>query len=51
MIPQDIGILHIGGLDNFRSAFGEDPNFYRDKNWYVSSFRGLITKGSTWKYR
>lgn len=40
MVPEDIGILHIGGLDNFRSAFGETSDFFRDKPWYVSSFRG-----------
>lgn len=38
--PEDLGILHIGGLDNFRSAFGDDKPFFADKSWYVSSFRG-----------
>jgi hypothetical protein len=40
MTPEDIGLLHIGGLDNFRSVFGEDSAFFADKPWYVSSFRG-----------
>ena len=37
---EDLGILHIGGLDNFRSVFGADSNFFRDKSWYVASYRG-----------
>lgn len=31
---------HVGGLDNFRMVFGTDSQFFRDKDWYVSSFRG-----------
>ena len=38
--PEDLGMLHIGGLDNFRSVFGDDTKFFADKDWYVSSFRG-----------
>ena len=37
---EDLGILHVGGLDNFRSAFGEDTPFFAGKPWYVDSFRG-----------
>mgnify|MGYP001561793781 CR=1 FL=1 len=37
--PEDLGILHIGGLDNFRSVFGHDSTFFKDKPWYVSHFR------------
>ncbi|MBK7949840.1 MAG: metallophosphoesterase [Deltaproteobacteria bacterium] len=37
---EDIGILHVGGLDNFRSAFGDDKPFFAGKPWYVASFRG-----------
>ncbi len=37
---EDMGILHVGGLDNFRSVFGADTGFFRDKSWYVDSFRG-----------
>jgi len=40
MTPEDIGLLHIGGLDNFRSVFGSQAEFFKDKPWYVSSFRG-----------
>lgn len=40
MTPEDIGMLHIGGLDNFRSVFGADQRFFADKEWYVASFRG-----------
>ncbi|MEM1111175.1 MAG: serine/threonine protein phosphatase [Pseudomonadota bacterium] len=40
MTAADLGVLHIGGLDNFRSAFGEASDFFRDKAWYVASHRG-----------
>lgn len=40
MAPEDIGMLHIGGLNNFRSAFGADTEFFRDKPWYVDSYGG-----------
>ena len=32
--------VHVGGLDNFRSVFGSDGDFFRDRDWYVDSFRG-----------
>ena len=40
MSPDDLGMLHIGGLDNFRSVFGNEGEFFRDKKWYVDSYRG-----------
>ena len=40
MTPEDLGILHIGGLDNFRSVFGADGEFFKDKSWYVANYRG-----------
>jgi hypothetical protein len=40
MTPEDVGILHIGGLDNFRSVFGSEGEFFKDKPWYVASYRG-----------
>lgn len=36
----DLGAVHVGGLDNFRSVFGEGGEFFRDREWYVDSFRG-----------
>ena len=33
-------VSHVGGLDNFRSVFGSDSQFFEDKDWYVDSFRG-----------
>lgn len=39
-LEGDIGVIHVGGLDNFRSVFGENSDFFRDKTWYVDSFRG-----------
>ena len=32
--------IHVGGLNNFRMAFGSDTNFFRDQEWYVSGFEG-----------
>lgn len=40
MTPEDLGMLHIGGLDNFRSAFGDNSDFFKNRDWYVSSFNG-----------
>jgi hypothetical protein len=37
---EDLGILHIGGLDNYRSVFGDDTDFFRDKPWYIASYNG-----------
>lgn len=31
---------HVGGLNNFRTAFGSNTEFFRDKDWYVSAFEG-----------
>ena len=31
---------HYGGLNNFRMVFGSDGQFFKDKDWYVDSFRG-----------
>lgn len=32
--------VHVGGFKNFQTVFGEDTQFFRDKAWYVASFRG-----------
>jgi len=37
---EDMGILHVGGLDNFRSAFGETSDFFNNKPWYIASHNG-----------
>jgi len=34
------GVLHAGGLDNFRSLFGADRPFFKGKDWYVASHDG-----------
>lgn len=39
-IPGDRPQPHVGGLSNFRTAFGSDSAFFRDKDWYVSAFQG-----------
>src|SRR3546814_16981128 len=33
-------MLHYGGLDNFRSVFGSDSDFFKGKPWYVGAFNG-----------
>jgi len=45
--PEDVGILHIGGLDNFRSVFGDDSPFFAGREWYVDSFRGGANSAQT----
>jgi len=37
---EDLGVMHVGGLDNFRSAFGAQTDFFKGRDWYVGSFRG-----------
>jgi len=36
----DLGVLHVGGLESFLSAFGEQTPFFADKPWYVDAFEG-----------
>jgi len=41
--PKDLstlGMLHPGGLTNFRSVFGSDTPFFKDKPWYVGAHDG-----------
>ena len=37
---SSLGMLHPGGLDNFRSLFGADKPFFKNKSWYVASHDG-----------
>ncbi len=47
--PEDIGVLHVGGLDNFRSAFGADSPFFADRDWYVDSYGGGTSSAQTFE--
>ncbi len=38
--PRVPFMLHVGGLDNFRSVFGAGSEFFRGKPWYVASNAG-----------
>jgi hypothetical protein len=41
--PNDlstIGVLHPGGLSNFRAVFGEHTPFFRGRDWYVAANDG-----------
>lgn len=37
---EDLGVLHVGGLDSFLSAFGEDTAFFAGKPWYIAAYEG-----------
>jgi len=39
-LPPEQLQVHIGGLDAFRSAFGSDTPFFRNKDWYINAFDG-----------
>jgi hypothetical protein len=47
LTPEYLGMLHIGGLDNFRSVFGADGEFYAGKPWYVDSHDGGASSAQT----
>lgn len=41
--PKDLstlGVLHSGGLDNWRTVFGADTDLFKGKSWYVASHDG-----------
>lgn len=33
----DVGMLHAGGLTNFKSVFSDKSDFFREKDWYIAS--------------
>ncbi|WP_343611041.1 metallophosphoesterase [Novosphingobium sp.] len=37
---SSLGMLHSGGLDNFRSVFGAETPFFKGQPWYVASHDG-----------
>jgi hypothetical protein len=47
MTPNTLGMLHIGGLDNFRSVFGAQRDFFAGKPWYVASRDGGTSSAQT----
>lgn len=46
-VVKMLGTLHVGGLDNFRSAFGADTNFFAGKPWYVANYNGGTSSAQT----
>lgn len=38
--PGSLGVLHPGGLSNFRAVFGEDQPYFSGKRWYVDAHDG-----------
>jgi len=45
--PKTLGMLHVGGLDNFRSVFGAAGAFFAGKPWYVASYQGGTSSAQT----
>jgi hypothetical protein len=45
--PEILGMLHIGGLTNFTAVFGAQTAFFKDKDWYVSSFNNGADSAQT----
>ena len=39
-LKTSLGVVHPGGLDNFRSVFGADTAFFKDQPWYVGAHDG-----------
>jgi hypothetical protein len=39
-VPPASRTLHIGGLETFKQAFGENTELFRNQDWYVASFEG-----------
>lgn len=37
---SSLGMLHSGGLDNFRKVFSSQSEFFKGKSWYVASHDG-----------
>ncbi|MBT5186256.1 MAG: serine/threonine protein phosphatase [Kordiimonadaceae bacterium] len=33
---------HVGGYGTFNGVFGPDSTYFKDKNWYISSFNGGV---------
>ncbi len=33
----DVGMLHAGGLTNFKKVFSDKSDFFREKEWYIAS--------------
>ena len=40
MSVEALGILHAGGLNTFREVFGENSEFFENKDWYAESYDG-----------
>lgn len=38
--PEYLGMLHIGGLENYKSVFNDKSSYFNGKSWYINSFDG-----------
>src|SRR5262245_12484463 len=47
MTPKTLGMLHVGGLNNFRNVFGAKRRFFAGKPWYVANDGGGINSAQT----
>lgn len=47
--PDDMGVLHVGGLANFVAVFGSQSRFFRNKPWYVAANDGGADSAQVFK--
>jgi hypothetical protein len=38
--PTTLGMIHVGGVESFKQAFGDQSPFFKGKPWHVGSFNG-----------
>lgn len=38
--PEYVGMLHIGGLENYKSVFNDKSKYFNGKSWYIDSNDG-----------
>ena len=47
MTPKTLGMLHVGGLNNFRSVFGPNQSLFGGKPWYVANLASGANSAQT----
>jgi hypothetical protein len=47
MTPKTLGMLHVGGLQGFKTVFGAARPFFAGKPWYVASQAGGASSAQT----
>lgn len=49
MTPEALGMVHAGGLENFRTVFGNESEFFKGQPWYVASHDGGTSSAQIFK--